>query len=77
MQVILGEEVAQSKLTLFEISRKISDAVQARAEQGLNFLNFNFPVFKLIFLVSLELWIRVNRNYMDIGGHKCNLESLD
>jgi pyrophosphate--fructose-6-phosphate 1-phosphotransferase len=31
--VILGEEVAQSKLTLFEISRKISDAVQARAEQ--------------------------------------------
>ncbi|XP_058728302.1 pyrophosphate--fructose 6-phosphate 1-phosphotransferase subunit alpha-like [Vicia villosa] len=31
--VILGEEVAQSKLTLFEISRKISDAIQARAEQ--------------------------------------------
>ncbi|MCH94920.1 pyrophosphate--fructose 6-phosphate 1-phosphotransferase subunit alpha-like, partial [Trifolium medium] len=31
--VILGEEVAQSKLTLFEISRKISDTVQARAEQ--------------------------------------------
>jgi hypothetical protein len=51
MQVILGEEVAQSKLTLFEISRKISDAVQARAEQGLTFLNFIFPVFKLIILV--------------------------
>lgn len=31
--VILGEEVAQSKLTLFEISRKIADAVQARSEQ--------------------------------------------
>nr|AFK35400.1 unknown [Lotus japonicus] len=31
--VILGEEVAASKLTLFEITKQISDAVQARAEQ--------------------------------------------
>lgn len=31
--VILGEEFSQSKLTFFEISQKISDAVQARAEQ--------------------------------------------
>ncbi|XP_061373382.1 pyrophosphate--fructose 6-phosphate 1-phosphotransferase subunit alpha [Gastrolobium bilobum] len=31
--VILGEEVAASKLTLFEITKQISDAIQARAEQ--------------------------------------------
>ncbi|KAK7310360.1 hypothetical protein RJT34_07824 [Clitoria ternatea] len=31
--VVLGEEVAASKLTLFEITKQISDAVQARAEQ--------------------------------------------
>ncbi|TKY69143.1 Pyrophosphate--fructose 6-phosphate 1-phosphotransferase subunit alpha [Spatholobus suberectus] len=31
--VILGEEVAASKLTLFEITKQITDAVQARAEQ--------------------------------------------
>jgi hypothetical protein len=30
-----------------------------------------------MFLVSLNLSynLTVNRNYMDIGGHKCNLES--
>uniref|UniRef100_A0A7C9CM01 Pyrophosphate--fructose 6-phosphate 1-phosphotransferase subunit alpha n=1 Tax=Opuntia streptacantha TaxID=393608 RepID=A0A7C9CM01_OPUST len=31
--VILGEEVAASKLTLFDLSKQICDAVQARAEQ--------------------------------------------
>ncbi|GAA0171203.1 hypothetical protein Leryth_000287 [Lithospermum erythrorhizon] len=31
--VILGEEVAASKLTLFDLTKKICDAVQARAEQ--------------------------------------------
>ncbi|XP_027362878.1 pyrophosphate--fructose 6-phosphate 1-phosphotransferase subunit alpha [Abrus precatorius] len=31
--VVLGEEVAASKLTLSEITKQISDAVQARAEQ--------------------------------------------
>ncbi|XP_027914345.1 pyrophosphate--fructose 6-phosphate 1-phosphotransferase subunit alpha [Vigna unguiculata] len=31
--VILGEEVAASKLTLFEITKQITDAVQTRAEQ--------------------------------------------
>ncbi|KAK4753378.1 hypothetical protein SAY87_022176 [Trapa incisa] len=31
--VILGEEVAASKLTLFDITKQICDAVQARAEQ--------------------------------------------
>nr|KYP65583.1 Pyrophosphate--fructose 6-phosphate 1-phosphotransferase subunit alpha [Cajanus cajan] len=31
--VVLGEEVAASKLTLFEITKQITDAVQARAEQ--------------------------------------------
>ena len=34
-QVILGEEVAASKLTIFDISKQICDAVQARAGQGL------------------------------------------
>lgn len=31
--VVLGEEVAASKLTLFDITKQICDAVQARAEQ--------------------------------------------
>eukprot|EP00268_Persea_americana_P015715 TRINITY_DN1736_c0_g1_i2.p1 TRINITY_DN1736_c0_g1~~TRINITY_DN1736_c0_g1_i2.p1 ORF type:complete len:387 (-),score=74.99 TRINITY_DN1736_c0_g1_i2:1122-2282(-) len=31
--VILGEEVATSKLTLFDLTKQICDAVQARAEQ--------------------------------------------
>lgn len=34
LQVILGEEVAASKLTLFDITKQICDAVQARAVQG-------------------------------------------
>lgn len=34
LQVILGEEVAASKLTLFDLTKQICDAVQARAEQG-------------------------------------------
>ena len=34
MQIILGEEVALSKLTLMEIISKICDGVQARAELG-------------------------------------------
>jgi|UniRef100_A0A2N9IUW8 pyrophosphate--fructose-6-phosphate 1-phosphotransferase len=34
--VILGEEVAASKLTLFDIAAQICDAVQARAEQDKN-----------------------------------------
>lgn len=45
MQVILGEEVAASKLTIFDITKQICDAVQARAEQGLNYLNCLFLVF--------------------------------
>ncbi|ONK68734.1 uncharacterized protein A4U43_C05F15370 [Asparagus officinalis] len=35
--VILGEEVAASKLTIFDITKQICDAVQARAEQDKNF----------------------------------------
>ncbi|KAF9686562.1 hypothetical protein SADUNF_Sadunf02G0002100 [Salix dunnii] len=34
--VILGEEVAASKFTLFDLTKKICDAVQARAEQDKN-----------------------------------------
>lgn len=33
-QVLLGEEVANSKLTLFEVTKQICDAIQARGEQG-------------------------------------------
>ncbi|KAI3690540.1 hypothetical protein L2E82_48619 [Cichorium intybus] len=32
--VILGEEVAASKLTIFDLTKQIRDAVQARAEEG-------------------------------------------
>lgn len=32
--MILGEEVAAYKLTIFDITKQICDAVQARAEQG-------------------------------------------
>jgi hypothetical protein len=35
LQLVLGEEVALSKLTLMEIVNKICDGVQARAELGL------------------------------------------
>lgn len=35
MQLILGEEVALSKLTFMEIINKICDGVQARAELGM------------------------------------------
>ena len=33
-QVILGEEVAASKLTIFDITKQICDVVQARVEKG-------------------------------------------
>jgi hypothetical protein len=36
MQLILGEEVALSKLTLMEVISKICDGVQARAELGIH-----------------------------------------
>jgi predicted DNA-binding protein YlxM (UPF0122 family) len=35
MQLIMGEEVALSKLTLMECINKICDGVQARADLGL------------------------------------------
>jgi hypothetical protein len=34
IQVILGEEVATSKMTLFDVTKQICDAIQARGEQG-------------------------------------------
>ena len=33
-QVILGEEVAASKLTIFDLAQQICDAFQARADIG-------------------------------------------
>jgi hypothetical protein len=35
VQVILGEEVATSKMTLFDVTKQICDAIQARGEQGM------------------------------------------
>jgi hypothetical protein len=34
VQVLLGEEVATSKLTLFDVTKQLCDAIQARGEQG-------------------------------------------
>lgn len=51
LQVILGEEVAASKLTLFDLTTQICDAVQARAQQGL----VEFIVSNLIFGNSFRL----------------------
>ena len=50
-QVILGEEVAASKLTLFDITKQICDAVQARAEQGLKLmLALVLQLFRVLFM---------------------------
>lgn len=35
--VLLGEEVANSKMTLFDVTMQICDAIQARGEQGKNY----------------------------------------
>jgi pyrophosphate--fructose-6-phosphate 1-phosphotransferase len=35
--VLLGEEVATSKLTLFDVTKQLCDAIQARGEQGKNY----------------------------------------
>lgn len=56
-QVILGEEVAASKLTLFDITKQICDAVQARAEQGLKLmttLSYSYSVY----IIYVILWCR-------------------
>ena len=45
LQVILGEEVAASKLTLFDLTKQICDAVQARAEQGFKYLRCHCSYF--------------------------------
>jgi hypothetical protein len=37
VQVILGEEVSALKLTIFDITKQICDAVEARAEKGRNY----------------------------------------
>jgi len=63
-QVILGEEVTASKLTIFDIIKQICDAVQARAEQGLitktSFWYVGSDVFCLFpnFIDKLSICIR-------------------
>jgi pyrophosphate--fructose-6-phosphate 1-phosphotransferase len=47
LQVILGEEVAALKLTLFDITKQICDAVQARAGQGLK--QFELLLMSILF----------------------------
>lgn len=49
LQVILGEEVAASKLTLFDLTTQICDAVQARAQQGLINLLFLISYLVIVF----------------------------
>jgi pyrophosphate--fructose-6-phosphate 1-phosphotransferase len=51
LKVILGEEVAASKLTLFDITKQICDAVQARAGQGLK--QFKLLLLSLMVIVSV------------------------
>jgi hypothetical protein len=51
LQVILGEEVAALKLTLFDITKQICDAVQARAGQGLK--QFELLLMSLMLIVSV------------------------
>jgi pyrophosphate--fructose-6-phosphate 1-phosphotransferase len=55
LQVILGEEVAALKLTLFDITKQICDAVQARAGQGLK--QFELLLMSLMLIVSVFLFI--------------------
>jgi hypothetical protein len=38
VQVILGEEVASSNMTLSQLTNRICDVVQARAEKGNNMI---------------------------------------
>lgn len=58
LQVILGEEVAASKLTLFDLTKQICDAVQARAEQG-------FELYCFSFMLLLTISIVANLMYLD------------
>lgn len=55
MQVILGEEVSALKLTLFDITKQICDAVQARAGQGLK--QFKLLLMSLMLIVSVCFFI--------------------
>lgn len=55
-QVILAEEVAASKLTLFDITKQICDAVQARAEQGMQLLLFCY--FSICGFLCQTVWLR-------------------
>jgi hypothetical protein len=54
LQVILGEEVAALKLTLFDITKQICDAVQARAGQGLK--QFELLLMSLMLIVSVSFF---------------------
>lgn len=51
LQVILGEEVAAAKLTLFDLTKQLCDAVQTRAEQGKNLL-FPFTLFMMLTVIT-------------------------
>jgi heme/copper-type cytochrome/quinol oxidase subunit 2 len=70
LQVILGEEVAALKLTLFDITKQICDAVQARAGQGLK--QFELLLMSLMLIVSVFLFI-----YLFIFIFLSNLFYLD
>ncbi|MQM17683.1 hypothetical protein Taro_050659 [Colocasia esculenta] len=67
--VILGEEVAASKLTLFDITKQICDAVQARAEQDKYHGVVLIPeglvlVFFMVFSSSVKLVFSIERYWI-------------
>ncbi|ONM19006.1 Pyrophosphate--fructose 6-phosphate 1-phosphotransferase subunit alpha 2 [Zea mays] len=53
--VILGEEVAASKLTIFDITKQICDVVQARAEKELFVYRKSMASMPKVFLLRISL----------------------
>lgn len=64
LQLMLGEEVALSKLTLMEIINKICDGVQARAELGL----YSSLIIMLQLLVGKMLVALVGVNFVGFSS---------
>lgn len=60
IQVILAEEVEALKLTLFDITKQICDAVQARAEQGLSRAFIVSSVLQHLILSKSSYFFQIN-----------------
>ncbi|KAK3425109.1 hypothetical protein EUGRSUZ_F01823 [Eucalyptus grandis] len=59
--VILGEEVAASKLTLFDLAKQLCDAVQARAEQG--FLDISRNALLFLNSPTDSVYVLIDKNH--------------